>query len=133
MIFFVLTDWNCIALEQHVEKNIVLIPPQWYSLTILKGISDYRDLKKAGVDIFRTRSDEVIKILPQGHSTDETSREGKEGYSRYLAYPGDEVYCSDEYQSQKGNRHRLYFKGKMEEFILDRNVQMSNIIVKHQL
>lgn len=100
---------------------------------MLKDVSDYRDLWKAGVDIFRTRSDEIIKILPQAHGTEEGTRELQEGFSRYLAYPGDEVYSSDEYKSSKGNRHRLYFKGKMEEFILERNVEMSNIVVKQHL
>lgn len=121
------------ALEEHQKGNIVLIPPQWYSLEVLRQVPHYQELKeKAGIDIFRTKTNEIIKILPQGHAVTDEESIKKEGYMTYLAYPGDEVYSSDEYKSQKGNRHRLYFKGRMSSFILERNVDMSNIVLFKQ-
>ncbi|KAI7899947.1 uncharacterized protein BX663DRAFT_519068 [Cokeromyces recurvatus] len=121
-----------LAIEQQKEKKIVLIPPQWYSLSVLKEFLDYRDLKtKAGIDIFRTRhTNEIITILPQSHRVEPNSLEAKNGFNFYLAYPGDESYESKRYTKKKGNRHRLYFKGRMEEYFIERNVNMSNVVIQ---
>lgn len=117
------------ALVMQKEKKILTIPPQWYSLTLLSDIPDYKDiLAKAGYGSFRSKSEEVIAILPQGQAVEEGTKEHDEGYSMFLAYPGDETYESTDYTSEKGNRHRLYFKGRMEDFKLERNIDVSNII-----
>lgn len=111
------------AIQQQKEKKILMIPPQWYSLTLLSHVSDFKEVvSKAGLNAFRTTSNEIITILPQAHSTEE------DGFNMYLAYPGDESYESKKYKSAKGNRHRLYFKGRMEEFKLERNIDVSSII-----
>lgn len=103
-----------------------MIPPQWYSLTLLSHVPDYKEVvSKAGINALRTSSNEIITILPQAHPVKDNT---EDGFSMYLAYPGDEEYVCKKYISTKGNRHRLYFKGRMEEFKLERNVDMSNII-----
>ncbi|KAI9470901.1 MAG: hypothetical protein EXX96DRAFT_586148 [Benjaminiella poitrasii] len=120
------------AIEQQKEKRIVLIPPQWYSLTVLREIYDYKELKqKAGIDIFRVghQGCTVVTILPQGHPSDPDSDEAKAGFAFYLAYPGDENYESKQFVNKKGNRHRLYFKGRMEEYVIQRNVNMSDLVI----
>lgn len=121
----VLFDWLTPeqAIIQQKEKKIVLMPPQWYTLSSL--LPDFKELvSKAGVDMFRTKSNEIIKIMPQGGSA-----ETKEGETiGFLAYPGDETYQSQEYVSPKGGRHRLYFTGFMENYVLERNVQVSDIV-----
>lgn len=107
-----------------------MIPPQWYSLTILSQIPNHDDLlKNAGVEAFKTKDNEVISILPQAYPAELESAEGKDGYTLYLAYPGDESYESKQYTSKPGNKHRLYFKGRMEQFRLERNVNASDIII----
>ncbi|OBZ89211.1 Nucleoside diphosphate-linked moiety X motif 19, mitochondrial [Choanephora cucurbitarum] len=112
------------ALEKHREGEIVMIPPQWYSLSLMKQVPDYRQLAtEAGIGSFRTRSNQIIKILPQAQLWSD-----KEGYDRFLAYPGDEHYQSSEYTSKTGDRHRLYFKGRMEQFYLEKNIDVVNII-----
>ncbi|KAL9553630.1 hypothetical protein PS6_003837 [Mucor atramentarius] len=117
------------ALEKKKNKEVVMIPPQWYSLTLMNRVKDYRDLvSQAGVDAFRTKSNQIIKILPQANPSVPESKEANDGYTFYLAYPGDEVYQSTEYLSKKGNRHRLYIKGRMEDFRLERNVNVSDIM-----
>lgn len=112
------------ALEQHYNKKIVLIPPQWYSLYLMKQLSDFNQLNQAGIGSFRTKSNEIVAILPQLITMDITI----DGYECYLAYPGDENYKSNQYISKKGNMHRLYFKGRMEAFKLERNVQVCDIV-----
>lgn len=118
------------GIQLYQDKKIVLIPPQWYSLQLMKEVADFRLLAtQAGVGSFRSKHDnEVISILPQGNKVEEGSDEAKDGYVMYLAYPGDESYHSKEYISSKGDRHRLYFKGRMENFKLERNIDVSNII-----
>ncbi|KAI8389374.1 hypothetical protein BD560DRAFT_486045 [Blakeslea trispora] len=112
------------ALEKYKRKEIIMIPPQWYSLSLMKQVPDYRHLKKeAGIGSLRTSNNKIITILPQAHSSDD-----KEGYDRFLAYPGDECYRSSEYVSKKGNRHRLYFKGRMEKFCIEKNIDVADII-----
>jgi hypothetical protein len=111
------------AIQQQKDKNILLMPPQWYTLVSL--LPDYKELKaKAGVDAFRTKSNEIIKILPQSGSAENAQGET----IGFLAYPGDEVYVSAEYKAVKGARHRLYFVGFMENYTLERNIQVSDIV-----
>ncbi|KAG2206331.1 hypothetical protein INT46_003567 [Mucor plumbeus] len=84
------------ALQKKEEKQVVMIPPQWYSLTLMNQFKDYKDLEsQAGVEAFRTKSDQVIKILPQACPCSPESNEAKEGFQFFLAYPGDEVYKKD--------------------------------------
>ncbi|KAL9552328.1 hypothetical protein MBANPS3_003814 [Mucor bainieri] len=117
------------ALLKKKNKEVVMIPPQWYSLSLMNQVKDYRDLiSQAGVEAFRTTSNQVIKILPQANPSAPESKEANDGYPFYLAYPGDEEYQSTEYLSKKGNRHRLYIKGRMEDYRLERNVNVSDII-----
>lgn len=117
------------ALQKKEEKQVVMIPPQWYSLTLMNQFKDYRDLEsQAGAEAFRTRSNQIIKILPQACPCSPESNEAQEGFQFFLAYPGDEVYKSTEYVSKKGNRHRLYIRGRMEDFRVERNVNVSDII-----
>jgi hypothetical protein len=119
-----------LALQQHSEKKLVMIPPQWYSLTLLSQIQNHDQLlAKAGVEAFRTKDNQVITILPQAYPAELESAEAKDGFSLYLAYPGDENYDSKQYTSKPGNRHRLYFKGRMEEFRLERNINASDIVL----
>ncbi|KAI8645571.1 hypothetical protein BD408DRAFT_429553 [Parasitella parasitica] len=120
------------ALQKKEEKQVVMIPPQWYSLTLMSQVKDYRNLvSQAGVGSFRTQSDQLIKILPQACQTAPESVEASEGYQLFLAYPGDEVYKSTEYVSKKGKRHRLYIRGRMQDFRLEKNVNVSDIVKIH--
>lgn len=99
------------------------MPPQWYTLVSL--LPDYKDLKaKAGIDMFRTTSNEIIKILPQNGASENAQGET----IGFLAYPGDETYSSQEYKHVKGGRHRLYFTGFMENYALERNIRVSDIV-----
>ena len=116
------------GIQLQKEKKILTIPPQWYSLTLFSQIPDYKLLaEKAGFGSFKSK-DHVVAILPQAQSTEEDSQEAKEGYHMFLAYPGDETYQSNQYISEKGNHHRLYIRGRMEEFKLSRNVDVATII-----
>jgi 8-oxo-dGTP pyrophosphatase MutT (NUDIX family) len=119
------------ALQLQKDKKILTIPPQWYSLNLLSQLPHYKDLiEKAGFGSFKSKDGRVIAILPLAQPTEEDSPQAKEGYSVFLAYPGDEKYTlSDQYTSRKGDRHRLYFKGRMEDFKLERNVDVSTIII----
>lgn len=112
------------ALLKQKDKQIKLIPPQWYSLLLMSEISDYKQLDQAGIGAFRTKTKEVIPILPQPVTIPKT----QEGYEFCLAYPGDENYKSVEFKAQKGNAHRLFFKGAMEDFKLERNIQVDDIV-----
>ncbi|KAG2234820.1 hypothetical protein BDF21DRAFT_86313 [Thamnidium elegans] len=117
------------ALQKQKEKNILLIPPQWYSLKLMQEVPDFKQLiDTAGVGSFRSKSNQVVSILPQGNPAEEGSIEASNGYGLYLSYPGDENYESKDYTSEKGNRHRLYFKGRMEDFKLVKNIDVSNVI-----
>lgn len=117
------------ALQKQKEKAILLIPPQWYSLKLMQEVPDFKQLMgTAGVGSFRSKSNQVISILPQGHLVEEGSTEANDGHGMYLSYPGDENYESKNYTSEKGNRHRLYFKGRMEDFKLEKNIDVSNVI-----
>ncbi|KAI8976825.1 hypothetical protein BDB01DRAFT_802693 [Pilobolus umbonatus] len=132
----VLFDWLTPqeALDKFDKKEVVMIPPQWYSLQIMSGIPHFRDLlSKAGVGQFRTCASpqhlhEIIAILPQIKSLSEGTEQAKSGYTMLLAYPGDELYDDPKYKSEPGNKHRLYFKGKMQEFLLERNIDVSTIV-----
>ncbi|CEP14788.1 hypothetical protein [Parasitella parasitica] len=120
------------ALQKKEEKQVVMIPPQWYSLTLMSEVKDYKDLvSQAGVGSFRTKSNQVIKILPQARLSAPESIEASEGYQMFLAYPGDETYKSTEYASKKTNRHRLYIRGRMQDFRLEKNINVSNILKTH--
>jgi 8-oxo-dGTP pyrophosphatase MutT (NUDIX family) len=118
------------ALQLQKDKKILTIPPQWYSLNLLSQIPNYGELiEKAGVGSFKSKDGQVISILPHAQPAEENSQQAKEGYKVFLAYPGDETYDSNQYTSKKGDRHRLYFKGRMEEFKLEKNIDVSNIII----
>lgn len=112
------------ALEEQNNNKILLIPPQWYSLYLMKQISDFNQLNQAGIGAFRTKSNEVISILPQPATIAKT----QDGYEFYLAYPGDENYKSNNYKAEKGNIHRLYFKGRMQNFKIERNIEVCDIV-----
>jgi hypothetical protein len=97
---------------------------------LLCNIQNHGELEaKAGIDSFRTKDNQVITILPQAYPAELEFAEAKDGFSLYLAYPGDENYESKQYASKPGNRHRLYFKGRMEQFRLERNVDASDIVI----
>ncbi|ORE06189.1 hypothetical protein BCV72DRAFT_228632 [Rhizopus microsporus var. microsporus] len=77
------------ALEKFEKKEIILMPPQWYSLYTMSKCKDYKDLDKVGYGIFRTNQ-ELIPILPKPRPSD------LKDYLGYLEFPGE--------------GHRLYFK-----------------------
>ncbi|KAG2201738.1 hypothetical protein INT47_001998 [Mucor saturninus] len=112
------------ALQKQKAKQIKLIPPQWYSLLLMSRISDFHRLNQAGIGAFRTKTGEVVPILPQPVTVPKTD----DGYEFYLAYPGDENFQSVEFKAEKGNAHRLYFKGAMQDFKLERNIQVDDIV-----
>ncbi|KAG1463586.1 hypothetical protein G6F46_003402 [Rhizopus delemar] len=101
------------ALAKFQQKEIIMMPPQWYSLYLMSLIQDFKELHKAGKNIFRTGDNQLIPILPQPKASNNSE------YAGYLAYPGDEEYDN----GQKSKRHRLYFKGRpMNEYKLEINI-----------
>ncbi|KAI9304131.1 hypothetical protein BJ944DRAFT_240839 [Cunninghamella echinulata] len=139
------------ALDQFNEKKIKLIPPQWYALHCLNQYPQHKDiLENAGIGSLRVKSTGApITILPQFKFLDEANKEENEklqqGYDAVIVYPGDERHhfqgeetkdyiCQLSAQHNKpGNRHRLYIKGHMEHFTLEKNVDVEDIIVKANL
>ncbi|CAO3592444.1 unnamed protein product [Absidia cylindrospora] len=127
------------ALENYDQKKIVMFPPQWYSLYCLNEIQHHRDLlDNVGVGALRTKSGQPITIRPQLNKVDENDDAGRKDYTGFLAYPGDETYStagedtSKDFvhlpPSQKGHHHRLYFKGKIQNVALERNVDISTLV-----
>ncbi|KAI9275402.1 hypothetical protein BY458DRAFT_555073 [Sporodiniella umbellata] len=101
------------ALERYNENKIVLIPPQWYSLSLMTKTPDYRQLGRVGLDIFKTRQNTLIPILPQASPSDLNQFKG------CMTYPGDELHEN----GRKGMRHRLYYNGlPMRDYQLDINI-----------
>lgn len=92
-------------------------------MAIFSEFPNYGDLiKNAGVNIFKSVQGEIAQILPQFNPLEENE------YTGYLAYPGDECYKDPRYTIKAGNRHRLYFKGRMQDFKLERNVDMTEVL-----
>ncbi|KAI8099418.1 uncharacterized protein BX664DRAFT_310392 [Halteromyces radiatus] len=130
------------ALMKYYEKQIVLFPPQWYALYCFNGIQRHEELiDKAGIGSLRTISGDPITIRPQLNVLDDKTKqdEHRYDYDGYLAYPGDEMYLTTGHQdnfkdhillspARKGDRHRLYFKDKMQQVDLERNIDISQFV-----
>jgi hypothetical protein len=121
-----------IGLDNYNEKKIVLFPPQWYSLHSLNQVPRHEDLvAQVGVGALRTQAGDPITIRPQGNPATDND------YTGFLAYPGDEVYSTAQEDTskdyvhlppgRKGDRHRLYFKGKMQDVALECNVDITKL------
>ncbi|SAM04649.1 hypothetical protein [Absidia glauca] len=120
------------GLDKYNEKKIVLFPPQWYSLHSLNQVPRHEDLvAQVGIGALRTQAGDPITIRPQGNPATDSD------YTGFLAYPGDEVYSTAQEDTskdyvhlppgRKGDRHRLYFKGKMQDVALERNVDITKL------
>ncbi|CAO3624566.1 unnamed protein product [Cunninghamella blakesleeana] len=139
------------ALDSFKEKKISIFPPQYYALHCLNEYPEHKDIiNHAGIGSLRIKSTgDPITILPQFNMLDENVKEEKEkidqGYAALIAYPGDEkhnfvgeetkdyILQLSSQHNKLGNRHRLYMKGKMEEFDLEKNIDVEDIIIKSNL
>lgn len=107
-----------------------MFPPQWYTLHTLHQAGAFARLGQAGIGALRRRDGSVSTVMPQMGSTPEDDPVAKEGFHAYLAYPGDETYLdivTRQPTGTKGQRHRIYFKGRMESYRLEKNVDVSDI------
>ncbi|KAI8374224.1 uncharacterized protein BYT42DRAFT_575519 [Radiomyces spectabilis] len=113
------------------DEKIILFPPQWYCLHALKQIPDHRDvIAQAGIDYLRTRQGMPVTTRPQFHPADKSDPMVEKGYQSFLAYPGDETYEDDIHNivSKPGQRHRIYFRGRMRDFHLVKNIALTDIV-----
>lgn len=123
---------SLVGLDKYEEKKIVLFPPQWYALHSLNQVPRHENLvAQVGIGALRTQAGDPITIRPQGNPVTESD------YNGFLAYPGDEAYSTAQEDTskdyvhlppgRKGDRHRLYFKGKMQDVALERNVDITKL------
>ncbi|ORX43691.1 hypothetical protein DM01DRAFT_1340649 [Hesseltinella vesiculosa] len=140
------------ALALYREKKMVLFPPQWYTLDLMRQVPHYSDLEaKVGMGSVRVPTSGLpITIRPQFQLLGEPNElfpdeiQWKErGYNGYLCYPGDAKYQCDEAAVKQDlvpwsshlvsphHRHRLYFKGRLQEFTADKNIQLQEILPSH--
>ncbi|KAI9318539.1 hypothetical protein BX666DRAFT_1929075, partial [Dichotomocladium elegans] len=116
------------ALELWHENEILLFPPQWYCLHTMEDVKRHDQLiARAGIGSLRSRCGGVSTVMPQHNMVDDPARMD-EGYHTFLAYPGDETYLdlqTGEPTGNPGDRHRIYVRGKMEHFMLEKNVDVS--------
>ncbi|KAI9485153.1 hypothetical protein BDB00DRAFT_773631, partial [Zychaea mexicana] len=118
-----------VALSVWREHKIVLFPPQWYCLHTMASFKDYNNIaNKAGVGALRTSDGRISTVMPQQGKVKETdTARAKEGYHSFLAYPGDETYLdiwTGKPSGQAGDRHRIYIRGRMQDFDLEKNVNV---------
>ncbi|KAF7730264.1 hypothetical protein EC973_002507 [Apophysomyces ossiformis] len=117
------------ALTQWRQKQILLFPPQFYCLYLMQQIPDYQLLSsKVGLGTLRTQDGRVISILPQLSPVEEDDPMKKDEYHHCLVYPGDAAYVGSDTYNRPGQKHRIYFRGRMQDFVVDRNVDVSDII-----
>lgn len=91
----------------------------------------FAQLEQAGIGALRRRDGSVSTVMPQMNPTPEKEPMAKEGFHAYLAYPGDETYLdlvTGQPTGTKGQRHRIYFKGRMENYRIEKNVDVSDIV-----
>ncbi|KAI8065858.1 hypothetical protein BC940DRAFT_303053 [Gongronella butleri] len=138
------------ALANYEAKKIVLFPPQWYTLHLMDKVRHHGDLGSIGLGTVRMPlSGLPITIRPQFHfmagnddadlATDERDWK-KNGYDGFLVYPGDARYTMDDTDAQNDlvpwsnklvqpqHRHRVYFKGKMQEFCVFSNIKIQELL-----
>lgn len=115
------------ALEQWRQRGIVLFPPQWYSLESMVPIQDHVNLTAhAGIGALRTSNGNVSTVMPQHNPVNDPTWSDR-GYHTFLAYPGDEYYLDlvhGQPTGGPGDRHRIYIRGRMEDFELEKNVNV---------
>lgn len=124
------TNISLLALNDWKDRKIVLFPPQWYCLTAMKEAGHgYAALPKAGYGALRTHDGAVATVMPQHHANN-VEPFASQSYHSFLAYPGDEFYKdleTGEPTGKAGDRHRIYIRGPMEEFELEKNVDVPDV------
>lgn len=99
----------------------------------MNQVPQYQNLaSSAGMGALRRRDGSVSTVLPQPGQTPDDHPMAKSGHLMFLAYPGDECYRDPfnggRLTGRPGDRHRIYIRGRMQDFVLEKNVDVSDII-----